>query len=201
PWLPSRWLTAGVIHCAEGAQGPAAFFLLVLASYGLFFGLLGLTGLGRPFYEALSQTQGRGGSWRDWLAAWRSGPRTAARRRPVAAPDGLERLFARLPWSGADTRALVVKDARMFWRDTAQWGQSMVLFGLLAVYLLNLRQFTAQLTSPFWLHIVACMNLGACALNLATLTTRFVYPQFSLEGRRVWIVGLAPLGLRRVVLT
>ena len=43
------------------------------------------------------------------------------------------------------------------------------------------------------------MNLAACALNLATLTTRFVYPQFSLEGKRLWIVGLSPLGLNRVV--
>ena len=39
------------------------------------------------------------------------------------------------------------------------------------------------------------------SLNLATLTTRFVYPQFSLEGKRLWIVGLAPLGLTRVVKT
>ena len=35
---------------------------------------------------------------------------------------------------------------------------------------------------------------------MATITTRFVFPQFSLEGRRVWLVGLAPLGLVRVVL-
>jgi ABC-2 type transport system permease protein len=56
------------------------------------------------------------------------------------------------------------------------------------------------LRSPFWINLVAYLNLGACALNLATLTTRFVYPQFSLEGQRLWIVGLAPLGLPRVVL-
>ncbi|MFN0066982.1 MAG: putative ABC transporter permease subunit [Limisphaerales bacterium] len=200
PWLPSYWLTAGVIHWGEGALRGAVFFLLVLASYVALFGLLGLTGLGRPFYEALSQAQGRGGSWRDWVAAWRRGGRPPAKERPVGAPGWLERSLARLPGLPGDARALVVKDARMFWRDTAQWGQSMMLFGLLAVYILNLRQFTAQLTSGFWLHIVACMNLGAGALNLATLTTRFVYPQFSLEGRRVWIVGLAPMGLRRVVL-
>ena len=30
-----------------------------------------------------------------------------------------------------DVRALMVKDVRMFWRDTTQWGQSLVLFGLL----------------------------------------------------------------------
>lgn len=43
------------------------------------------------------------------------------------------------------------------------------------------------------------LNLGACSLNLATLTTRFVYPQFSLEGRRLWIVGMAPLGMVQMV--
>jgi ABC-2 type transport system permease protein len=54
-------------------------------------------------------------------------------------------------------------------------------------------------TSLFWINLVAYLNLGACALNLATLTTRFVFPQFSLEGRRLWIVGMAPMGLARVV--
>jgi hypothetical protein len=47
--------------------------------------------------------------------------------------------------------------------------------------------------------LISYLNLGACSLNLATLTTRFVYPQFSLEGKRLWFVGLAPLGLERVV--
>jgi ABC-2 type transport system permease protein len=89
----------------------------------------------------------------------------------------------------------------MFWRDTAQWGQSVLLFGLLSVYVINLRHFTSQLTNPFWVHLVSYLNLGACSLNLATLTTRFVYPQFSLEGRRLWIVGVAPMGLPRVVKT
>lgn len=75
----------------------------------------------------------------------------------------------------------------------------MLLFGLLGVYLINLRQFTNQLTNPFWIHLVSHLNLGACSLNLAMLTTRFVYPQFSLEGQRLWIIGLAPMGLARVV--
>ena len=30
---------------------------------------------------------------------------------------------------------------------------------------------------------------------------RFDFPQISLEGKRVWIVGMAPLGMRRVLLT
>ena len=100
-----------------------------------------------------------------------------------------------------DVRALLVKDVRVFWRDTTQWGQTLVLFGLLAAYIINLRHFSQQLTNPFWVHLVSYLNLGACSLNLATLTTRFVYSQFSLEGKRLWIVGLAPLGLVRVVKT
>src|SRR5207302_10946082 len=93
----------------------------------------------------------------------------------------------------------VLKDIRTFWRDTAQWGQSVMLFGLLAVYIVNLRHFTHQVTNPFWANLVSYLNLGACSLNLATVTTRFVFPQFSLEGRRLWIIGMAPMGLARVV--
>jgi hypothetical protein len=76
-----------------------------------------------------------------------------------------------------------------------------MFFGLLGAYIINLRNFTHQLTSPFWIHAVAFLNLGACAFNLASVTTRFVFPQFSLEGRRMWIVGLSPMGLARIVMT
>jgi len=62
-----------------------------------------------------------------------------------------------------------------------------------------LRHFTHQLTSPFWVNLVSYLNLGACSLSLATVTTRFVFPQFSLEGRRLWVIGMAPMGLARVV--
>ena len=37
------------------------------------------------------------------------------------------------------------------------------------------------------------LNLAATCLTLATLTSRFVFPQLSLEGRRIWITGLLPM--------
>ena len=43
--------------------------------------------------------------------------------------------------------------------------------------------------------MISYLNLAACALTLSTLTTRFVFPQFSLEGRRLWISGSRPFGL------
>lgn len=197
PLLPSYWLSAGVQQWAEGALSAAVFFALVLLSHVLFFGTLMFTRMGDLFYGAASTVQSRAsvlGRW-SWFRAWQD-RRAVARRRP----GPLEALAAAVPQIPRDVRALLVKDIRIFWRDTTQWAQTLVLFALLAVYILNLRHFSRQLTSPFWITVVAHLNLGACALNLATLTTRFIYPQFSLEGKRLWIVGLAPLGLPRVML-
>ena len=93
----------------------------------------------------------------------------------------------------------MIKDIRVFWRDPAQWIQFMIFFGLLCIYVLNLRNVTFNFDNPFWAAMISYLNLAASALTLSTLTTRFVFPQFSLEGRRLWILGLAPVGLRRVV--
>ena len=50
-----------------------------------------------------------------------------------------------------------------------------------------------------WRSWIACLNVGAVTLILATLTSRFVFPLVSLEGRRMWIIGLAPLTFAQVV--
>ena len=196
PLLPSYWLSTSVLQWAEGAVLAAGFFVLVLLSHVAFFGLLALTRMGNLFYDAASVVQSRGsvfGRW-GWFRARKD-------RLPALqySPSLLERLLENYTFLGPDVRALMVKDTRMFWRDTTQWAQSLMLFGLLAVYIFNLRHFSQQLQNPFWTHLVSFLNLGACSLNLATLTTRFVYPQFSLEGKRLWIVGMAPLGLVKVV--
>jgi ABC-2 type transport system permease protein len=114
-------------------------------------------------------------------------------------PGFLERILHLVPGIGPDVKAIMVKDIRSFWRDTTQWGQTIVLFGLLGVYIINLRHFSRQLNNAFWISLVSHLNLLACSLNLATLTTRFVFPQFSQEGKRVWIIGMAPLGLAKVM--
>jgi ABC-2 type transport system permease protein len=194
PFLPSYALSGAVLQWAEGVTRSAVFFAAVLLSNTLFFGSLAFTRFGNIFYDTASAVQSRsGGMFQfNFLRGWKNGSDTAG---------FLENLFGKLFWLQPDTRALAVKDMRMFWRDTTQWGQSVMFFGLLGAYIINLRNFTHQLTSPFWIHAVAFLNLGACAFNLASLTTRFVFPQFSLEGRRLWIVGMSPMGLERIVKT
>jgi ABC-2 type transport system permease protein len=216
PFLPSYWLSAAVLNWSEGALKAAAFYALVLLSHVLWIGRLAAIGLGGPFYEAASTVQSRASAFARWewwrrLEAHRAQLAAEIRRQWLASAEGStepagrlgsrDSLDGALRWLGlaTDSRALVAKDLRVFWRDTTQWGQTVLLFGLLAVYILNLRTFTRQLDSAFWISVVSYLNLGACSLNVATITTRFVFPQFSLEGRRVWLVGLAPLGLARVV--
>jgi len=196
--LPSCWLAQGVLQWADGALSAAGFYLLVMLSYVAFFGMLTFTRMGHAFYDAVSMVQSRASVFARWPWFHRAPGRRAD---PLSSIGLCERLVSGLRWLPPDMRAMVVKDLRMFWRDTSQWAQSLMLFGLLAAYILNLRHFSQQLSNPFWTHLVAFLNLGACSLNLATLTTRFVYPQFSLEGKRLWIVGMAPLGLVKVVTT
>jgi ABC-2 type transport system permease protein len=193
PFLPSYWLSSAILQWAEGIATGAIFFAGVLLSHTLFFGSIAFTRFGKLFYDTASAVQSRGGRGFK-LKFSRNG-------RNSDVPGSLENIFARIPFLKADTRAIAVKDLRMFWRDTTQWGQSVMFFGLLGAYIINLRNFTHQLTSPFWIHAVAFLNLGACAFNLASVTTRFVFPQFSLEGRRLWIVGMSPMGLERIVKT
>jgi ABC-2 type transport system permease protein len=198
PFLPSYWLATSVVQWAEGVTNIAGFFMMVLLSNVAFFGFLAFTRLGKFFYDGASAVHGRGsglGGW-DWFLL-RGAPRLE--RRSHFALGLPEQIWNRCGWIGSDVRALLLKDLRTFWRDTAQWGQSVMLFGLLGAYIINLRHFTHQITNPFWVNLVSYLNLGACSLNLATLTTRFVFPQFSLEGKRLWIIGMAPMGLAKVV--
>jgi ABC-2 type transport system permease protein len=95
---------------------------------------------------------------------------------------------------------MVIKDLKTFLRDPVQWSQFLVFFGLLAVYFLNLKTLNYDIVIPFWKNIIAFLNLAATALTLSTFTARFVYPQLSLEGRRFWIVGMAPMRTRKLLL-
>jgi ABC-2 type transport system permease protein len=194
PFLPSYWLSAAVLQWAEGILRGSAFFALVLLSNTLFFGGIAFTRFGSLFYGTASAVQSRGGN------GFKLNSFHQKENRPLSI-GLLEKTAAKFSWFDRATLALAVKDVRMFWRDTTQWGQSVMLFGLLGAYIISVRNFTHQLTSPFWINLIAFANLATCSLNLATVTTRFVFPQFSLEGQRLWIVGMSPMGLERVVKT
>ena len=193
PALPSSWAARAVIAWSQGIDNVGVFYFLLLTSNALFAVLLGTEIAGRFFYP----------SW-SYFATHRTASRhrrTLRERAQKRGGDGLlARLVAALPLGSRPLKALVIKDGKVFWRDPSQWTQFAVFFGLLCIYILNLRNVSYDFDSKFWTTTISYLNLGACTLTLSTLTTRFVFPQFSLEGRRLWIIGLAPIGLPKVLL-
>jgi ABC-2 type transport system permease protein len=102
------------------------------------------------------------------------------------------------------TRALVMKDVKTFWRDPAQWSQLVMLFGLIFLYIAHLRgayfrSNTFDILVPKWQVVMSYFNMGSTCFVLSILTTRFVYPMLSLEGKQYWLLGLAPMRRVRVV--
>ena len=88
--------------------------------------------------------------------------------------------------------AVVIKDMITFMRDPLQWSQFMVFFGLIFLYIINLKNMKYDLDDPFWKNLITFFNLGAVCLTMATLNTRFMFPLVSMEGKRIWILGMVP---------
>jgi len=192
PFLPSSWMAQCVLAWSEGLRRKGGFFFLVLLSSALMGLLLSYQVAGRGFY----------GSWTASLGSRAERFQRRARRvqRKTDRRPLIESFFQSLPFISRPVKALALKDARLFSRDPTQWTQFMIFFGLLCIYVLNLRNVALDYQNPYWEALISHLNLAASTLTLSTLTTRFVFPQFSLEGRRLWIIGLSPIGMRKVLL-
>jgi len=177
PLWPSYWITRGMIGSAQGDYGETIFLGLLILAHSLFLLLLGYQFARRWYFKSYSLVQ----SGRE------------ARTYPVwGLLDRLSPFI--LPFFKPPLRLMMIKDIKTFWRDPVQWSQFLIFFGLLGIYFLNLRNVPyINVRQTFWQYLVSFLNLTATTLTLATLTTRFIYPQLSLEGKRFWIIGVMPI--------
>ncbi|MGH7541842.1 MAG: putative ABC transporter permease subunit [Gemmatimonadota bacterium] len=175
PWLPSEWAAQAMVGYLEGPFDP--FWLLLLWSTA---GALVVGGawLHRQLYakgfnraqEGAESAKRRG---RPWVVLGR-----------VLRPLGLER------------RELILKDARIFFRDATQWSQLLVLGVLLFVYIYNIRVLpieSSESLSRFLVSMVVFLNLALAGFILAAIAARFVFPAYSLEGSTLWLLRSSPL--------
>lgn len=192
PFWPSAWVTRGIIAWGEGQESQGIFYFGLLTSNALMAGMVCFMVSRKSFYEgwSLNHSQASAPVGNRWL----DNPII------VKGPGLLSRVLSHVPFVSPPMRALIVKDVKVFWRDTAQWSQVVIFFGLLGMYVLNLRTVSYRWQSEFWGHFLAFLTMGTSTMTLSTLTTRFVYPQLSLEGKRLWMVGMMPGGLRLVLL-
>jgi len=99
------------------------------------------------------------------------------------------------------TREMLTKEFRVFFRDTTQWSQLILLGVLVAVYVYNitvLPLYTGEQVSFLLINAVSFLNLGLAGFVVAAIAARFVFPAMSIEGRMMWLLKSSPVDLRTI---
>jgi ABC-2 type transport system permease protein len=176
-FYPSTWATTALLSASTGHYREFFFHAGVLVSNTLI--LLPLLG---KYAETLYRPR--------WLVtAEPHSTRKAQRAQPAAGEHGRP--------GESDLRhgpmaALLRKDLLSFLRDPSQVSQFLLFVVLTLVYVLSLIQIPLHLFSKQWRLVVFFANITAISLILSSLTSRFLFPLISLEGKAFWIIGLAP---------
>ena len=181
-WLPNEWAADALMSWLGGSFD--AFPFLLLLSTASAFAVLGawvhVHHYGRGFTRAQEGADRRAGGrrmrWVDVLLS-RFSPRT---------------------------RELVGKEVKVFFRDSTQWSQLILLGVLVVVYVYNTRVmplYSGEQVSFFLINLVSFLNLGLAGFVVAAIAARFVFPAMSLEGRMLWLLRSSPLEVRTLFWT
>jgi len=182
-FLPSTWATEILFPMLGLRPGRPYFYFAVLASSAAVAVMACEYVVTRSFTAGWSKAQ--------------EGRQTRKALRPL-----WERALLVLtsPFQAA-TRVLVEKEIKVFFRDTGQWSQLILLGALVVVYVYNFSvlPINGSTLATFYLkNVIAFVNLALAAFVTASVATRFIYPSISLEGRAFWAVKAAPVSASQV---
>lgn len=181
PFLPSEWVSRGIMTYLTGR--PDWLSVALVWTSAAAFMVVGAWLHGKLFAVGYTRAQEgaerfvRGGFWNASLG-W---------------------LLGRF---GPSKREFILKDLRLFFRDTTQWSQLILLAALLFVYLFNIKAlplFRGEKVPFFLVSVVSFLNLGLAGFVLSAIAARFVFPAVSLEGRQMWLLRSSPLDLRALL--
>ncbi len=176
-WLPNEWATDTLMSYLNGFFDPFPFLLLL--STAAAFVVLGCWMHLRFYANGFTRAQ-----------------EGADRREDRRRSRWVEGLW---PGESVRTRELVAKEIRIFFRDSTQWSQLILLGVLVVVYVYNIKVlplYTGERVSFFLINVVSFLNLGLAGFVVAAIAARFVFPAMSLEGRMMWLLRSAPLDVR-----
>lgn len=180
PWLPSEWLSDVLMRwiAHESVWAPLAQLWGAAIALCVLGGVLHVRGWARGFSQAQEGANRR---------------RESAGRRPW-----LDRLFSPL---GPVRRELVLKELKVFARDSTQWSQLIMLAVLVVVYVSNVRYLPLNGSGMTTLlrNVIPFLNLALAGFVLASIAARFVFPSVSLEGRTWWLLRSSPLPMREIL--
>jgi ABC-2 type transport system permease protein len=180
PFLPSEWMQHAVMSWLNGRPQLLPYYLLwSTAAAAIVIG----AAIHRLFY-----------AW-GFSKAQESAQRFA--RRGVMARVGH---FMLSPLSVV-RRELVLKEIRVFFRDSTQWSQLILLAVLVVVYVFNIRflPLRGEGVTFFLVNVVPFLNLVLAGFVLASIAARFIFPGVSLEGRTFWLLRSSPLPMRELL--
>jgi ABC-2 type transport system permease protein len=177
PLLPSEWAQRGIMSWLERSADLLPFYLLwSTALAAIVLGALLHRGL---YAKGFSKAQ---------ESAQRSARATLIGQaaRAMFSPFGVLR------------RELVLKELRLFFRDTTQWSQLILLGVLIVVYVFNIKflPLRGEGMTLFLVNVIPFLNLALAGFVLASIAARFIFPAVSLEGRTLWLLRSSPMSMR-----
>jgi ABC-2 type transport system permease protein len=182
-FLPNNWVARGIDQALHNQFSSSALYLGVTVANALFASWLSVMIVAK-FFDVAHDRASTGRGEIQLTAAHASGGLAGF-------------VFCYLP---LPLRLIAAKDLRTFFRDPLQWSQLVILFGLIVLYLTNMPTLRLRVAASGWLLIIPFLNLCAVSLILATFTCRFVFPLVSLEGQKLWLIGLLPTPRGRILL-
>ncbi|MFN2637644.1 MAG: hypothetical protein ABR585_11510 [Gemmatimonadaceae bacterium] len=180
PWMPSEWAAQAIMTWLRRDPEVLPLYLLwSSAAVAIVFG----AALHRWLYtRGFSKSQESGERW--------------------VRQGAFGRLVTRLlgPW-GVMRRELVLKEMRLFFRDTTQWSQLILLAVLVVVYVFNIKflPLRGEGVTFFLANVIPFVNLILAGFVLASIAARFIFPGISLEGRTLWLLRSSPLEMRQLL--
>src|SRR6195952_4857454 len=90
---------------------------------------------------------------------------------------------------------------RVFFRDTTQWSQLILLTVLVIVYVFNIKflPLRGEGVTFFLQNVIPFVNLILAGFVLASIAARFIFPGVSLEGRTLWLLRSSPMSMRELL--
>lgn len=183
PIFPAYSAAQAILSLSGISDAPVAPYILLLAASAV--GSLALS------YLVFDLT-----FWRGWNLTFLNEPPSQNLRSSRA-----EKFLSFVFPNKKQFRAFLLKDYRMFFRDTTQTLQMLAILFLAMLYLYNFKalrsvsEFSAEGYS-WWQALLLVANVGLSGCIVSAICARFVFPVVSVEGMAFSLVRAAPIDLR-----
>jgi len=180
PFLPSEWVQRAILSWLQERPDLLPVYLLWTTAAAAF--VLGALLHSRLYPVGFSKAQESGERLVRGGTMGRIG-------RAIFSPLGILR------------RELVLKELRLFFRDTTQWSQLILLTVLVIVYVFNIKYLPlkGEGVTFFLVNVIPFLNLVLAGFVLASVAARFIFPSVSLEGRTLWLLKSSPMPVRQLL--